>query len=410
MSKVLGIIAEYNPFHNGHLYHLNKSKELTNSNYTIAVIGGNFTQRGDTSIINKWDKAKMALDNGIDLVIELPVLYAISSAENFADGAIKILNSLGIVDYISFGSETNDIDNLEKIATILSDEPDEYRKILNSELTSGISFPVARENALKKYLGIPANDTTLPISSPNNILGIEYIKALKKYKSNIKPISIERYKTEYNNLEHKNNIASATAIRELIKNKNYEELQNLLPQSSYNILKKQIQSQNIITDLSCFEKEIIYTLRKMTIDEIAELPDVSEGLENVIKKASNSSSNLSQLLDTIKSKRYTRARLQRILLYALLGITKKDIKISRKINPYIRVLGFNENGKKLLSKISKTKPELKIVTSTKKFVDSNTNKDLQTLIDKDILSTNIYTIGLKDFEGNLDFTKKIIVS
>ena len=410
MSKVLGIIAEYNPFHNGHLYHLNKSKELTNSNYTIAVISGNFTQRGDTSIINKWDKAKISLDNGIDLVIELPVLYAISSAENFADGTIKILNSLGIVDYISFGSETNDIDNLEKIATILSNEPDEYRKILNTELNSGISFPVARENALKEYLGIPANDTTLPISSPNNILGIEYLKALKKYKSNIKPISIERYKTEYNDLEYKNNIASATAIRELIKNKDYEKLQNLLPQSSYNILKEQIQSQNIITDISYFEKEILYALRKMTVVEIAKLPDVSEGLENVIKKASNSSSNLSQLLDTIKSKRYTRTRLQRILLYALLGITKKDIEISKKTNPYIRVLGFNENGKKLLSKISKANSELKIITSTKKFIDSNANENLQALIDKDILATNIYTLGLNNSEGNLDFTKKIIGS
>ena len=152
MSKVLGIVGEYNPFHNGHLYHLLKSKELTDSNYTILILGGNFTQRGGVSIVDKWTKTEMALKNGIDLVIELPTLYSISSAENFADGCIKILDSLKVVDYISFGTETPNINILNTIAKVLYEEPRGYKSILSLELSKGLSFPAARENALLMYL------------------------------------------------------------------------------------------------------------------------------------------------------------------------------------------------------------------------------------------------------------------
>ena len=280
--------------------------------------------------------------------------------------------------------------------------------MLNSELSSGISFPKARENALRKYLNIPEDDTSLSINTPNNILGIEYLKALKKYNSNIKPISVKRIDSGYNDLEYSNNMASATAIRQLIKNGTYDNLNNLLPKKSYKILMDSIKSENIVPDLSCFEKEIIYTLRKLTVDEISHLPDVSEGLENSIKKSALNFTSLSDLLESLKSKRYTRTRIQRILTYALIGITKEDIELSKNITPYIRVLGFNKNGKKILSEISKAKPELKIITSVKKFVDSNTNKDLELLLNKDILATNIYTLAYKNKLANLDFTKSLI--
>ena len=151
MNKVLGIIAEYNPFHNGHLYHLNESKKAIDADYTIAVISGNFVQRGDTSLVDKWSKTEMALQNGIDLVIELPLIYSISSAENFAEGAIRILNSLNIVDYISFGSELCNVKILDDFANILYSEPKEFVSLLNHELTKGISYPKARENALLMY-------------------------------------------------------------------------------------------------------------------------------------------------------------------------------------------------------------------------------------------------------------------
>ena len=408
MSKVLGIIAEYNPFHNGHLYHLENSKKLTGCDYSIAIISGNFVQRGSTSIINKWEKTKMALSNGIDLVIELPVLYSISSSENFADGAIKILNSLGIVDYLSFGAETSDINVLQNIANVLYSEPNEYKNILSHELKKGLSFPKARENALLMYLNDIRKYSGI-LSSPNNILGIEYLKALIKYNSNIKPICIERIESEYNSTNFSSDIASATAIRSLIKNKSFEIIKTLVPSYTYSILLDNIRNGHIVEDLNVFEKEIIYVLRKMSIEEIANLPDVSEGLEFAIKDAANSCNSIVEFLSMVKSKRYTSTRFQRILLYALLGITKKDMEISKNTLPYVRVLGFNENGKKLISEISKNNSKLKIITSVKKFVDSNRNKNLKQMLDKDIFATNVYTIGYEyNSLNNLDFKNGIV--
>ena len=199
MEKVLGIIAEYNPFHNGHLYHLAESKKKCEATYTIAVVGGNFTQRGEPSIFDKWTKTKIAIENGIDLVIELPLLYSISSAENFAEGAIRILDSLEIVDFLSFGAENADINLLSKIANVLYEEPKEYRDILSAELKSGVSFPKARANALTAYLESPDNINEI-VSSPNNILAIEYLKALKKYESTIAPVAIARKGSFHNDI------------------------------------------------------------------------------------------------------------------------------------------------------------------------------------------------------------------
>ena len=410
MSKVLGIIAEYNPFHNGHLHHLEESKKLTGSSYTVAIISGNFTQRGSTSLIDKWSKAEVALKCGIDLVIELPVLYSISSAENFADGAVKILDSLKVVDYISFGSETSDIDILNKFADVLHNEPKEYKNILAHELKKGISFPKARENALMMYLNDIRKYANVA-SSPNNILGIEYLKALKKYKSNIVPVNIQRYDSGYNSLSYSGNIASSTAIRNIVKNAGFDILRNLVPADSYSILVENIKNGHIVSDLSVFEKEIIYNLRKMSISEIAELPDVSEGLEFSIKNAANSCNSIVEMLNIIKSKRYTSTRIQRILLYSLLGITKKDIAISKKVIPYVRVLGFNERGKYLISEIAKANPKLQIITSVKRFQENNLNKNLNLMLEKDIWATNVYTIGYEyDSWNNLDFTKKIVIT
>ena len=420
MSKVLGVIAEYNPFHNGHLYHLQKSKELTNADYTIAIISGNFTQRGSTSVIDKWAKTQMSLNNGIDLVIELPVLYSISSAENFADGAIKILSSLGIVDYLSFGSETSDIHLLNDISNILCDEPKDFKIALSEELKSGLSFPKARENALIKWFQLKDNISSSKLknnnstirdilSSPNNILGIEYLKALHKYNSSIKPVCISRYEADYNSTTITNNIASATAIRNLILSKDYNTIKNLIPTSSYSTLTNCLNEGHIVPSLSCFEKEIIYVLRKMDIEEIANLPDVSEGLEYTIKKATNSCNTLSELINLVKSKRYTSTRIQRILLYALLGITKDDMEMSKNVLPYVRVLGFNENGKFLLSEISAKNPDIALITSVKKFVDSNSDKVLLNMFDKDVFATDVYSIGFeKKSSANLDFKNGII--
>ncbi len=407
MGKVLGIISEYNPFHNGHLYHLIKSKKITNAEYTIAVIGGNFTQRGNASLIDKWSKTEMALLNGIDLVIELPLLYSISSAENFAEGAIKILDSLQIVDAISFGTETSDINTLNKFADILYNEPKEYKALLSHELSKGMSYPKARENALMLYLNDIRRFAPI-LSSPNNILGIEYLKAIKKYKSNIIPISIQRIKTGYNDINFSGNIASATAIRNLVLNHEYNDLNRILPISSYSILKENIQKGHIVRDISNFDKIVLYKLRNMSTEELLNLPDVSEGLEYSIKKAADSCNTIYELINIVNSKRYTKTRLQRILLYALLNITKKDIQISKRSMPYIRILGFNEKGKYIVSQLSQNK-RLNLITSVKKFTDKNTNKNLQLMLQKDINATNTYTLGFEnDSWSNLDYTQKII--
>ena len=251
MSKVLGIIAEYNPFHNGHLYHLEQSKKITGCTYTVAIMSGNFTQRGSTSLIDKWSKAKCALENGIDLVIELPTLYSTSSAENFAEGSIKILDSLKVVDYISFGAETSNIDILDKIATVLYNEPKEYKNLLSHELHKGISFPKARENALMMYLNDIRKYVNI-LSSPNNILGIEYLKALKKYNSNITPISIPRFEAYHNDIKFTGNIASSTAIRNIFKNNGFKILEKLIPSNTYSTLIQNIKIGHIVSDLSVF--------------------------------------------------------------------------------------------------------------------------------------------------------------
>ena len=407
MSRVLGIIAEYNPFHNGHLYHISESKQETGAQYVIAIISGNFVQRGNTSITNKWIKARMALLNGVDLVIELPTIYSISSAENFAEGAIKIFNSLGIVDTISFGMEASDISTLNNIANVLYNEPKEYITMLSHELKKGNSFPKARENALMMYLNDIKRYANVMAGS-NNILGIEYLKAMKKTKSIINPIGIKRQKVLYNDKYIVDEFASATAIRKMLMTKQLNDISKVMPRNSYLLLGEELKKGHYVIDISKFEKEIIYTLRKMSSEEIAKLPDVSEGLENLIKNAADSCNTLEELINIVKTKRFTQTRIQRILLYSLLGITKKQMEISRKITPYARVLGFNNKGKELISEMMTLNPKLNIVTSVKRYIDDIANKNLKEMLETDILATNIYTLGYySDSYSNLDYTNKI---
>ncbi len=408
MNKILGVIAEYNPFHNGHLYHLTESKKFVEADYTVGVISGNFVQRGDTSLVDKWSKAEMAIRNGVDLVIELPTLYSISSAENFAEGSIKILNSLNIVDCVSFGCELADLNILNECAKVLYEEPKEFVSLLNHELGKGFSFPKARENALLIYLNDIRKYANV-LSSPNNILAIEYLKALMKYNSPIAPIGIKRNKTNYDSTEIVDGFASATAIRQIACTNDVWSLREVMPKSSFDIMYDCLKAGKTVNNLNKFEREIIYLFRRMTLFEIAQLPDVSEGLEYAIKNAANSCNTIDDFINIIKSKRYTTTRLKRIMVYALLGITEKDLQLSRKISPYIRVLGFNEKGKELLSGISNANPKLEIVTSVKKFMESSAPRNLKTMLQKDIFATDIYTLGYQDDScSGLDYTHPIV--
>ena len=408
MPNVLGIVAEYNPFHNGHLYHINESKEQANADYVIAVISGNFVQRGDVSIIDKWAKAEMALRNGVDLVIELPTLYSISSAENFAYGSIRILNSLDIINAVSFGAENADIDTLDKFADVLYNEPKEFISVLNHELSKGISYPKARENALLLYLNDIRRYANV-LSSPNNILGIEYLKALKKLKSNMIPIAIPRANVSHNSKKIVNGFASATTIREMIVSNKTENLYKVMPESAFDILADSVNNGHYVDSIVRFEKEILYTLRKMSTSEIAEIPDVSEGLENLIKEAASSCNTIEEFIKIVKSKRYTLTRIHRILVYVLLGVTKKDMILLNKTAPYIRILGATKRGTDLISAICSINSKINVITSPKKFIDSSGNKNQIALLQKDIFATDIYTLGFDaDSKAGLDFTKKFI--
>ena len=300
---------------------------------------------------------------------------------NFCYGAVKILDSLNIVDYISFGSEFGDLSVLDKFADIFYYQQSEYVSLLNHELAKGLAFPKARENAVLMYLNDIRKYSNI-LSNPNNILAIEYLKALKRTKSFIKPITIKRENVGYNDLGVSNSFASATSIRDMIINNSLTRLPYVKPSQTYK-------------DLSKFEKEIIYTLRKMSLAEIANLPDVCEGLEHAIKNAANSCNTLAEFMNIIQTKRYTSTRIQRILLYALLGITKSDMKMSYKTSPYIRVLGFNQKGRDLLSVISHSKKNTEVITS---------------VLSIDITATNIYTLGyVEDSWSNLDFTNNMII-
>ena len=404
MSKVLGIIAEYNPFHNGHLLHLTKSKEETGAEYSICIMSGNFVQRGNTSIVNKW---VMALKSGIDLVLELPTVYSISSAENFAEGAIKLLNSLKIVDTVSFGSENSDIDILNRISGILYEEPKQYVEFLNEELKKGLSFPKARENAVLLYLNDKKYFNIL--NQPNNTLAIEYLKALKKYKSHIMPIAIKREKAFYNSNCIVDEYASATAIRNMIVNNQFNDIRKVMPRLAYDLLMQEIENNQYVIDISKFEKEILYSIRRLSTADLKKFPEVNEGLENSIKNAANSCNTLAELINIIKTKRYTQTRIQRILLYILLNITKKDMYISRKTVPYARILGYSPKGKELISKIYNANPKITLITSVKNFFDSSNNKTYKHMLSKDILATNIYTLAYKNNSvANLDYTKRIV--
>ena len=406
MVSVLGIVAEYNPFHNGHSYHILESKKIAEADTVVCVMSGNFTQRGEPAIVDKWARAQMALEGGADIVIELPTIYSVSSAEHFATGSIRILNSLG-VDYVSFGSECGSITLLESISNILCNEPKEYSLLLKHELSKGVSYPKARENALLLYLNDIRKYANV-LSGSNNILGIEYIKAINNLRSSIIPITIERSAVSHNSNLLVGNIASSSAIRKLITKE--KKFQNFISSETFDILDDNIKHGRIVEGLSAYEKQIICQLRKMSAEDIANIPDVSEGLEHKIKNAANECNTASDLIRLVKSKRYTETRIQRILIYTMLGITKDTLNELYNVQPYIRILGMNEKGKEFLSLATYENRKLQFITSVKDFMDKCKNKELRQMLSIDILATNLYTLGFDNEPyANLDFTKKIII-
>ncbi|MCI8291186.1 MAG: nucleotidyltransferase family protein [Clostridia bacterium] len=391
MKKILTIISEYNPFHLGHEYHLNESIKQINPDYKVAIISGNFVQRGEPSIINKWEKAKVAITAGFDLIIELPCIYSISSAENFANGAIKIANEIGTT-HLSFGSEDGKVENLNKLSQLISENENTYIKKIKEKIALGNSYPKSQELVINEMFSNEFEN----ICSPNNILGLEYLKSIKKLNSTIKAITIKR-NFDFN---------SSSNIRSILRNSQNLSIK-ILPKYSLNAINENINSGSLVYSLKNFEKEILFTLRKMTIEDLKNIPDLPENLLNKFKKASNSCNSLEELISILKNKSITQARIQRILLYILLSITKKDMEISKSTTPYLRILATNQKGKELLSDISKKTPN--VITSVKQFEEKCQNQSLLKLLEIDKLATNIYTLAYtQNSKSNLDYTTKII--
>ncbi|HDK26896.1 MAG TPA: nucleotidyltransferase [Candidatus Atribacteria bacterium] len=435
--KILGIIAEYNPFHNGHLYHLSEAKKVTQADYTVAVMSGNFLQRGEPAIINKWIRAEMALNSGIDLVIELPFAFSTQDANGFAFGAVKLLDSLQIIDYLCFGCETADLDVLYPISKFLQIEKQEYKELIKQKSKNGYEYPRTRAQALCEYhktFGINNLIKMSPsrlhkiLSCPNNILALEYIKHLLNLNSKIVPVPIKRIGVSYHQQTLSGNISSATSIRNNIINNFISSGYNLsdlgpkikqaIPFSTYSLLQKEFsKGRNPIT-FESYEQYILGILRKMSLEEILHINGVNEGLENRIKKASLKSSTVEQLINYIKTRRYTRTKIQRILLHTMMGLAKDDLVYFNKLGPlYIRVLGFSKKGKKVLRMIKKNST-IPLVTKLSNylkqvnFYKNNDNKMLLKMLNLDILSTDIYVLGYreeKDRIARLDFTHKIVM-
>ncbi len=370
MIKV-GVIAEYNPFHNGHVYHLSKVKQMFPDACLILILIGNFTQRGEISVINKWDKTKIALNYGYDLVVELPFLFSCQSAGYYAKGAIDILNYLKC-DYLVFGSESNDVTMLEEVVNLTDD--DNYENLVKKYVDKGVNYPLACSLALKEISGITIN-------KPNDVLALEYVRCIKKTKSKIKPISIKRT-NDYHEEKINKEITSATSIRKNIENKKLivkampKEVIKYLSKIDYDkyfyIIKYQIITS---TNLNCYL-------------------DVDEGIENKLKKVINDAKDVNDLILKVKSKRYSYNKIQRMLLHIVCKIKKEDNDLTIK---YLRVLGFSGKGKNILKEI-KNEIDIPIITKYKKEYDN--------LFKIDFKANSVYSL-LTNYDVNNEFQSSL---
>lgn len=358
--KNVGIICEYNPFHNGHLYHLEKVKEMFPDSNIILVMSGNFSQRGDASIIDKWDKTEIALHYGVDLVVELPFVFATQSADIFARASIELLDKLN-VDYLVFGSESNDVDKLTELAKIQL-ESKKYDNLVKEYLDEGINYPTALSKALKDLTGTNIN-------KPNDILGITYIREIIKLKSKIKPITIKR-NNDYNCKELEEFFSSASSIRYALQNNS--DVSGVVPEYTLRFLDKKL---HFIDEYFCILKYNI-----LVSNDLSKFQTVDEGIENRISKYIVESRNLNELILKIKTKRYTYNKLNRMFLHIMCNFTKEEANYFKNIE-YIRVLGFTNKGRLHLKSL-KDNIDIPIIT---KFSDIK-----NPMLDMEFRSTCVY--------------------
>ncbi len=390
-----GIVAEFNPFHNGHKY-LVDSLKTDEDDIITAVMSGNFVQRGEPAVIDVNLRTEMALNSGVDLVLSLPLPYCISTAEKFALSGVTVLDSVKCLDSIAFGSESNSKELLYDCANNLKSR--EFNSLVSEFIESGVSYPTAREKAVRELYG----DTQAELlKNSNDILGVEYIKGLLSINSQLDFTTIKRTGAEHDSKDGTENIRSASLIRTFIDD--LAEVKNFVPKESFAILEKTAEKGKII-DYKKYEMSLLFKLRTLTPEDFKKLPDVSEGLEYRIYDAVRNSNSYPQLLEKIKTKRYTLSRIRRILLFSYLDITKELIETPV---PYVRVLGFNEKGASLL-KQCKEKSNLPIVTRPADL--KSLSENAKRIYELECKARDLYSLCLKnpDVCGK-EMTEKIII-
>ena len=407
--KILGVVVEYNPFHNGHLYHLEEAKKLIRPDVIIAVMSGNFVQRGEPAIINKYARTEMALRSGIDLVLELPVVYSVQDAGGFALGSIWTLNHVGITDLV-FGSESNDMELLKEYSHVISEEPDDYLELLKYYLKTGVSFPNARKTALRDYMLTLRPEFAQrieEIGSSNNILGLEYLNAIKHLNSKIKPSTIQRVGADYNDPFHRGTFTSATAVRGNSVSGNWSAIAESVPVFSSEIMRREFDEGRGPVTLECMEKFLLGTLRTMERADFNKFYGFNEGLDMRFERCSTRTASIQEFLNCIKTRRFTYTRIKRLLMNLLFKIEKELVVQCSKSGPqYLRILGFNDIGREYLAMV-KTGLRIPVITTPslwrnvmyKAAKSSNlavSEELFREQFKRDILATSLYSL----FYGN----------
>lgn len=393
--QAVGIIIEYNPFHNGHQWHLQAAKAHSGCPFVVGVMSGNFMQRGEPGIFDKWKRAEMAILGGVDLIIELPTVFAVRSAQYFATGGIRLLHALGVVSHVCFGAEHADLTTLHTIATAIKNE--EIIHELHIHLKSGKTYAAALGQALKKHYQISPE----LIASPNNILAVEYLRAIEKFAPNLIPIPVARQQSQYNDTALTAPFASATAIRQaLLQNLSLtNEIKAAIPPTTALLIEQLLKEERGPVTAWDFSNILLAQLRTASLEKLEQLPSISEGLHYKIQECALQATHLKELYTLLKSKRYPYTRLQRILTHSLLGTTKEQLTTFDETGPlYARVLAFNDQGRLLLKQIQQ-QSNVPIITKTTHFLKSkerNTAKltPLQTMLSIDTLASDIYALGM----------------
>jgi predicted nucleotidyltransferase len=401
--KATGIVVEHNPFHNGHFYHIKESRNKTAADIIIAVMSGNFLQRGEPSLVDKWTRSEMALKAGVDLVIELPYVFATAQASDFARGSIALLEALGC-DAFCFGSEEGTIEPFTNTYEVITSQQQTYQKLIKQYMKLGYSYPKALNQAYAEI----TNDNNLQLvdlSKPNNILGYHYVEAANQINAGMKPFTIQRIIANYHDeVDESQSIASATGIRKAIfEEGSIDALTNFMPQTSLDLLLKWKESVGVFGSWPQFWPLLRFTIIRSSLNELASYAEVTEGIENLIYEAAIKSETFEEFMTHVKSKRYTWTRIQRMLTHIYTGFTWDALK-SHPNPTYLRVLGMTHEGQKYLNQKKKSL-SLPLVSRAAATKDS--------LLDLDIRATDLYQLGLQSPEIErpigLDYRKTPII-